>query len=385
MRNISWGDAQQFVGWLRQLTGKPYRLLSEAEWEYAARGRHRHRLLVGRQGRLGPGRLRKNCGGAWDRKQPSAIGRFDPNPFGLHDMNGGVAEWTADCWFDDYQGAAGEGAGAGPEELSAAGSARRLLEAGGRAPPLDGAALLRRAGALQRKWPARRADPELAQEHRSLPSSAPLSQKRGRSAVLAERPFCRCVVSVRMIRRRGYFTVMVIRLDTSGGLCRDVVVVAHDQLQRVAPRRQLEHDLALSGAEVQVVLVVGDLFVGRRRRRVDDQVVMAGVGLLDARRRNAEVAQPEPDPEGLLGDDLAVAGPADVEVGVVGPRRLAGGQGQRRRGRSGPRRRPGISSARSSLLAVGRRDKGLGPFGGLRREVRKAETSGGTITVIRSE
>ena len=105
MRNVSWGDAQQFVGWLRQLTGKPYRLLSEAEWEYAARGGTSSAFWWGDQ--AGSARADcKDCGGEWDRKQPGAIGRFDPNPFGLHDMNGGVAEWTADCWFDDYRGAA---------------------------------------------------------------------------------------------------------------------------------------------------------------------------------------------------------------------------------------------------------------------------------------
>ena len=107
MRNISWGDAQQFVGWLRQLTGKPYRLLSEAEWEYAARGGTGSAFWWG--DKAGSARADcKDCGGDWDRKQPTAIGRFDPNPFGLHDMNGGVAEWTADCWFDDYRGAAGK-------------------------------------------------------------------------------------------------------------------------------------------------------------------------------------------------------------------------------------------------------------------------------------
>ncbi len=104
MRNISWGDAQQFVGWLRQQTGKPYRLLSEAEWEYAARAGTGTAFWWGNRAGSAEADC-KDCGGPWDRKQPTAIGRFDPNPFGLHDMNGGVAEWTADCWFDDYQGA----------------------------------------------------------------------------------------------------------------------------------------------------------------------------------------------------------------------------------------------------------------------------------------
>jgi formylglycine-generating enzyme required for sulfatase activity len=51
----------------------------------------------------------EDCGGSWDRKTPAQIGSYQANPFGLHDMNGGVMEWVADCWYPDYDGAPADG------------------------------------------------------------------------------------------------------------------------------------------------------------------------------------------------------------------------------------------------------------------------------------
>ncbi|MDJ0944082.1 MAG: SUMF1/EgtB/PvdO family nonheme iron enzyme [Kiloniellales bacterium] len=107
VRNVTWNEAQEFVAWLRQVTRRPYRLPSEAEWEYAARAGTASTFWWGETAGAGEADC-KSCGGDWNRKQPSPVGRFQPNPFGLHDMNGGVAEWTADCWFDSYQGAAAD-------------------------------------------------------------------------------------------------------------------------------------------------------------------------------------------------------------------------------------------------------------------------------------
>ena len=108
LRNVSWDDARQYVGWLSQVTGHAYRLPSEAEWEYAMRANTASAYSWG--DRMAVGRAScKDCGGAWDRKAPAAVGSYPANPFGLHDMSGGVAEWTADCWVKDHRDRPGDG------------------------------------------------------------------------------------------------------------------------------------------------------------------------------------------------------------------------------------------------------------------------------------
>jgi formylglycine-generating enzyme required for sulfatase activity len=102
--NINWDDAQQYVAWLSQKIGKSYRLLSDAEWEYAAQAGS------GREQAAQAGANQTNCDGCgspWDRRQTAPIGSFAANAFGLHDMLGNVWEWTAErvlrggSWFDD--------------------------------------------------------------------------------------------------------------------------------------------------------------------------------------------------------------------------------------------------------------------------------------------
>lgn len=109
VQNISWVDAESFVAWLRAETEMPYRLPTEAEWEYAARGGKQTKFWWGD---TYEGSLVNcaECGGDWDRKRPSDIGSYQPNPFGIHDMLGGVSEWVADCWINDYQDAPDNGA-----------------------------------------------------------------------------------------------------------------------------------------------------------------------------------------------------------------------------------------------------------------------------------
>jgi formylglycine-generating enzyme required for sulfatase activity len=126
--NVSWDDAQQYVAWLARITGKEYRLLSEAEWEYAARA-----------GNLGPyGRLNMlrqesvHIEGQQQRSQERysftdddeklqldqfawydsnsgrkthPVGKKAANAFGLHDMHGNVREWFEDPWHDNYKDA----------------------------------------------------------------------------------------------------------------------------------------------------------------------------------------------------------------------------------------------------------------------------------------
>ncbi|MGY8665316.1 SUMF1/EgtB/PvdO family nonheme iron enzyme [Bradyrhizobium sp. UFLA05-109] len=105
--NVSWTDAQQYAGWLAQATKKPYRLPSEAEWEYAARGGTQTKYWWGDKPQPGMAAC-KDCGDV-AADQPVKVGSFKPNPFGLYDMGGGVDQWVADCWHKNYQGAPADG------------------------------------------------------------------------------------------------------------------------------------------------------------------------------------------------------------------------------------------------------------------------------------
>jgi formylglycine-generating enzyme required for sulfatase activity len=98
--NVSWNDAKQYVRWLSQKTDNSYRLLTEAEWEYAARAGTATMYPWGDA--LGSGNANCNgCGSQWDNKQAAPVGSFRANAFGLHDMNGNVCEWTEDCVNDN--------------------------------------------------------------------------------------------------------------------------------------------------------------------------------------------------------------------------------------------------------------------------------------------
>ena len=121
---VSWDDASAYARWLSQRTGKPYRLLTEAEWEYAARaGTTTARFW---------GDADLSCGyangadlttaaqvpgaGTWtvancnDRYAYTApVGSYRANSFGLYDMLGNVEEWTQDCWNPNYSGAPTDG------------------------------------------------------------------------------------------------------------------------------------------------------------------------------------------------------------------------------------------------------------------------------------
>jgi formylglycine-generating enzyme required for sulfatase activity/class 3 adenylate cyclase len=106
--NISWTDAKQFVAWLAATTRKAYRIPSEAEWEYAARGGTQTKYWWGDQMESGIANC-KNCSEVAAAEQPVKVGSFKPNPFGLYDMGGGVDQWVEDCWHKNYQGAPPDG------------------------------------------------------------------------------------------------------------------------------------------------------------------------------------------------------------------------------------------------------------------------------------
>jgi formylglycine-generating enzyme required for sulfatase activity len=109
--NVSWDDTQIYVKWLSRITGKEYRLLSEAEQEYAARAGSQTAYPWGDDIKLNDKVMANcnGCGGQWDNRQPAPVGSFAANLFGLYDMVGNVAEWTADCYNDSYQGAPADG------------------------------------------------------------------------------------------------------------------------------------------------------------------------------------------------------------------------------------------------------------------------------------
>src|SRR5437868_5228696 len=113
--NVSWSDAKQYAAWLAETTRKPYRLPSEAEWEYAARGGTQTRYWWGDQ--FQPGMVNcKNCSDIPAIDQPVKVGSLKPNPFGLFDMGGGVDQWVEDCWHRNYQGAPTDGSAWGENE-----------------------------------------------------------------------------------------------------------------------------------------------------------------------------------------------------------------------------------------------------------------------------
>ena len=113
--NVSWSDAKQYVAWLAETTRKPYRLPSEAEWEYAARGGTQTRYWWGDQFQAGMVNC-KNCSDIPAIDQPVKVGSLKPNPFGLFDMGGGVDQWVEDCWHRNYQGAPTDGSAWGENE-----------------------------------------------------------------------------------------------------------------------------------------------------------------------------------------------------------------------------------------------------------------------------
>jgi formylglycine-generating enzyme required for sulfatase activity len=110
--NVSWDDAQAYVKWLSAKTGQPYRLLSEAEWEYACRAGSSTAYCFGdSEGELD----RYAWYSANSGRQTHPVGEKTANDFGVHDMHGNVWEWCEDVWHDSYDGK--------PEGLKASGGA----------------------------------------------------------------------------------------------------------------------------------------------------------------------------------------------------------------------------------------------------------------------
>ena len=105
---VSWNDAVAYADWLSRRTGRHYRLPTEAEWEYAARAGTTTAYWWGAAPEQGVA-VCFDCGTRWDRLSPAPVGSFPPNPFGLNDTAGGVAEWVADCYRPGYRDAPADG------------------------------------------------------------------------------------------------------------------------------------------------------------------------------------------------------------------------------------------------------------------------------------
>jgi len=115
--NVNWNNAMEYMAWLSIQTGRPYRLPSEAEWEYAARAGTTTPFSTGNCIRTD----QANYNGDWEdyagcgaktgeyRRETLPVGSLPPNPWGLQEMHGNVWEWTADCWHGNYQGAPTDG------------------------------------------------------------------------------------------------------------------------------------------------------------------------------------------------------------------------------------------------------------------------------------
>jgi formylglycine-generating enzyme required for sulfatase activity len=101
--NVDWEDARFFIAWLSVQTGQRYRLLSEAEWEYACRAGTSTRYWWGDEITAANANYGKKVG------KTSEVGKYSANPFGLYDVHGNVWERVEDCWHESYEGAPDNG------------------------------------------------------------------------------------------------------------------------------------------------------------------------------------------------------------------------------------------------------------------------------------
>lgn len=109
---VSWNDAEAYATWLGRETGKPYRLLTEAEREYATRAGSKTAYWFGDRISTSQANINNNPamnGSPLGRQSTLPVNSFKPNPFGLYNVHGNVWEWVADCYHARYTGAPADG------------------------------------------------------------------------------------------------------------------------------------------------------------------------------------------------------------------------------------------------------------------------------------
>ncbi|MCY4524176.1 MAG: formylglycine-generating enzyme family protein, partial [Halobacteriovoraceae bacterium] len=109
---VSWEDAQAYVKWLTDQTGRKYRLLSEAEWEYVARAGTTTPFYYGSEINSDQANYHINYTESEYQEYKNwtkPVGSFEANAFGVYDMHGNVWEWVQDCWNDNYDGSPKDG------------------------------------------------------------------------------------------------------------------------------------------------------------------------------------------------------------------------------------------------------------------------------------
>jgi formylglycine-generating enzyme required for sulfatase activity len=112
---VSWNDAQAYIGWLNQTTGKTFRLLSESEREYVARAGTQtafwwgDSITTAQANYGGTGKSYNGSPKGEYRQATVPVSSFAPNPFGLYNVHGNVWEWVEDCFHDTYGGAPADG------------------------------------------------------------------------------------------------------------------------------------------------------------------------------------------------------------------------------------------------------------------------------------
>ncbi len=106
--NITWFETQSYLKWLSKKTGYTYRLPTEAEWEFAARGGTTTEFWWGDE--VGENLANcRDCKSKWSKKGSAPVGSFSPNPYGLYDVHGNEWEWLQDCWNPSHEGAPSDG------------------------------------------------------------------------------------------------------------------------------------------------------------------------------------------------------------------------------------------------------------------------------------
>lgn len=129
--NVSWKDAVAYVKWLSEQTGHHYRLPSESEWEFAARGETTSSFWWDGVMQENPANC-FDCGSRWDGSSTAPVGSFQGNKFGIQDTSGNVQEWMEDCYHPNYQNAPSDGSA-----WESPGCTLRAVRGGSYTSPLD--------------------------------------------------------------------------------------------------------------------------------------------------------------------------------------------------------------------------------------------------------